>query len=69
MCLGVLITLLLLRSDTMTKATLIEKESIQLGASYSLGGLVHYHHGGGRGSRQARCWRSPAELQDWVHPQ
>ena len=41
-----------LRTDTLTKATLI-KDNIYLGLAYSFRGLVHYYHGRKHGNVQA----------------
>jgi hypothetical protein len=53
----VLVRVLLLSTDTVTKEILIK--DIYLGLSYRFRGLVHYHQGRSRAiSRQARCRRN-----------
>jgi hypothetical protein len=48
----VLVRVLLLSRNTMTKATLI-KTDFQFGLTYSSRGSVHYYHGRDQGSMQA----------------
>ena len=54
----VLVRVLLLRTDTMTKASLI-KDNISLGLAYRFRDSVHYHQGRNMAaSRQTWCRRS-----------
>lgn len=48
----VLVTVLQLPRDTLTKATTVEK-TFRWVLAYSLSGLVHYHHSGEHGGRCA----------------
>ena len=56
--LKIVLRVLLLLTDTMTKVKLI-KNNILLGLAYRFRGSVHYHQGGSMAaSRQAWCRRS-----------
>ncbi|KRY69826.1 hypothetical protein T11_7611, partial [Trichinella zimbabwensis] len=52
MLMVVSVSVQLLLRDTMAMATFVKK-SISLGLAYSSRGLVHCHHGGEHGGRQA----------------
>jgi hypothetical protein len=54
-----------LRTDTLTKATLI-KDNIYLGLAYSFRGSVHYHHGRTHGSVQADTALEETRIQQLI---
>ena len=60
----VLVRVLLLWTNTMTKATLT-KDNISLGLAYRFRGLVHYHQGGNMAASRQAWARQAWARQGW----